>query len=215
MATEPKPRKYDSSNRCQICRHPQRSQIELMHIGGVGMDQIAARFGVERNAVWRHNKNHITEAQKAAILVGPAKLGDLIEVAAEEHGSALDHYRIMRSILMAQLTKQAEKGDLYGIALAADRLTHVLRDMSKLGGEISTFANSTVINVTQNNMILNSAPFADLQAGLLEVCAAHPEARSDIVRLFKRLDDKYSQQKALEAPPMREIIEGAHAHHAA
>lgn len=201
----PKPkRKYTIRARCQICQHAERATIELMHLADVPLDRIAARFGVHRDSIWRHAQNHMSEEQRNALLIGPARLGSLIETAAEESGNVLQHYQLIRSILFRQLTQLAEKNDASGVSLVASRLIHVLRDVGKLTGEIREFATSTVINVTQNAVILNSPPFSDLQTGLLEVCSRHPEARADILGLLRGLDEKYSQ-KPQPASPMREI----------
>jgi hypothetical protein len=63
--------------------------------------------------------------------------------------------------------------------------------------------------VQNNYAILNSQPFAELQSGLVEICAAHPEARADILALFRRLDEKYSS-----APMPPRMIEARGAAHA-
>lgn len=209
----PTKRQYNMRNRCQICRHPDRARIELLHAAGVSLDRIAAKFGVHRDAIWRHAEAHMTEEQRASLILGPAKLGDLIEATAEEAGAVLEHYSIVRSVLFNQLMKVAKNDDADGVAKISARITHVLRDIAKITGELTTFTNSTVINVQNNTTILNSAPFTDLQAGLLRVCAAHPDARADIVALFHELDTKYSQSpKAIAATPMREIeAKAAHA----
>lgn len=208
----PGKRKYTMRNRCQVCRHPERARIELLHCAGVSLDRIATKFGVHRDAIWRHAENHMTEEQRASLILGPAKLGDLIEATAEEAGAVLEHYSIVRSVLFNQLMKVAKADDADGVAKISARITNVLRDIAKITGELTTFTNSTVINVQNNTTILNSAPFTDLQTGLLRVCAAHPDARADIVALFHELDTKYSQApKALAAPPMREIEAEAHA----
>ena len=56
--------------------------------------------------------------------------------------------------------------------------------IGKITGQITNFAGTT-ININNTNVaVLTSAPFADLQAGLLRVCAAHPEVRGDIIDLF-------------------------------
>jgi hypothetical protein len=52
---------------------------------------------------------------------------------------------------------------------------------------------------------MNSQPFVELQAGLLEVCQKHPDARGDIVDLFRRLDAKHAapdNMKLIEAEPI-------------
>src|ERR1019366_8107825 len=166
------------------------------------LDRIAARFDVKRDSIWRHAQNHMSDDQRNALLIGPAKLGSLLETAAEESSNVFQHYQLIRSILFRQLTLLAEKNDASGVSLVSSRLIHVLRDIGKLTGEIRDFTTSTIVNVTQNAVILSSPPFNDLQAVLLEVCARHPAARPDILALLRRLDGKYAPPKALAASPM-------------
>lgn len=92
-------------------------------------------------------------------------------------------------------------------------LLDTLKALGKVTGEINTLASSTIINVQANTTILNSAPFADLQSGLLRVCAAHPEARADVVALFRQLDEKYAPApaKLIEARPAHDVREAVNA----
>jgi hypothetical protein len=80
--------------------------------------------------------------------------------------------------------------------------------MGKITGEISGLASASfTINNNNSVHILNSQPFIDLQAGLLEVCQRHPEARGEIVDLFRRLDAKHAA--ASSAPDNMKLIESA------
>lgn len=45
------------SNRCRVCQHPQRPEIEASLRSGVSVRQVAARFGVSRSAIDRHTNN--------------------------------------------------------------------------------------------------------------------------------------------------------------
>lgn len=119
----PARRKYTMRNRCQICRHPERARIELLHAGGVSLDRIAAKFGVHRDAIWRHAENHMSEEQRASLILGRAKLGDLIEATAQEAGAVLEHYSIVRSILFSQLLKGAKNDDADGAAKISTQQT--------------------------------------------------------------------------------------------
>jgi hypothetical protein len=193
---------------CQVCRHPERVRIEALHCAGVSLDKISARFDVSRDAIWRHVQKHMSDAQRATYLVGPGRIAELQLPAAEENGSILDYLAILRSTLVAQLDRFAKANDAGGVAQISGPLLQTLKALGRVTGEINTLASNTIVNVTNNAVILNSAPVADIQAGLLEVCARHPDARADIVELFRRLDEKYAQ-KALAAPPMREVSEVA------
>jgi len=163
----------------------------------VSLDRLAEQFDVHRDAVWRHMERHVSDERKASYLIGPAKIAQLAEIAAEESKSVLDWYSVLRSALFNQFDKLAEKGDHANMTALAARIIDVLREIAKVTGQVSTFANSTIINVQNNVAVLNSAPFAELQAGLLRVCAAHPEARADIVALFRELDAKFAASPAV------------------
>jgi hypothetical protein len=194
-----KPRRLSPLNRCAVCKHPDRPRIEALHCAGVSLDKLSEQFGVHRDAIWRHNARHVTDERKVGYLIGAGKLARMAEHAAEESQSVIEYYAILRSALFFQLDRLAAKDDHAGVAMIANQLTGVLKEIARVTGQVTSIANSTVINVQNNVHILNSAPFADLQAGLLQVCAAHPGARADIVALFKRLDERYA------APPPKLI----------
>jgi hypothetical protein len=192
-------RKQSPANRCAVCRHADRPRIEALRCAGVSFDRLSEQFDLHRDAIWRHLERHVSDESKINYLIGAGKMARLAEIAAEENQSVVDYFSILRSALLFQLDRLAAKNDHVGVATISAQLTSVLDKIARITGQISTIASSTIINVTHNTAILNSPPFADLQAGLLQVCAAHPEARADIVTLFKRLDDKYA------APPVKMI----------
>jgi cytochrome c551/c552 len=57
-----------SKKRCIVCGHVDRARIEAAKIAGAGLDTIAAKFKVSRDAVWRHCKAHISEDMRAEYL---------------------------------------------------------------------------------------------------------------------------------------------------
>lgn len=177
---------------CTVCRHPERQRIEALHTAGVSLDRLAEKFSVHRDAIWRHCREHISEQTRVGYLIGPARIAELGEIAAEESESILDYLVILRSAIFGMLDQRAIAGDHVAVATLSGRATDVLREIGRLTGQISALTSSTIINVTHNTAILNSAPFAELQSGLLEVCARHPEARQDIVALFRQLDAKHA-----------------------
>ena len=205
-------RTISPARRCAVCRHPERQRIEALRLAGVSLDKLAEQFGLKRDAIHRHEHRHMTDEQKASYLIGAGKIARLAEVAAEESESVIDYYAILRSTLFFQLDKLAAKGDHAGVCAVSDRALDVLKEIARVTGQVSQIAAATQINIQNNVQVINSAPFADLQSGLLEVCARHPEARADIVALFRRLDEKYTAapvpMKAISAAP----INGASAH---
>jgi hypothetical protein len=193
--------------RCQVCKHPERIRIEALHIGGVTLDALEAEFGLQRDAIHRHCKNHVSRIAKVNYLAGPVQIATLAQAAAREGKSILEYLSIIRSILMAQLVKQAEKGNSLTAGRVSGYLTTVLQTLGKITGEISGLASATLTINNNSVHVLNSQPFVELQAGLLEVCQKHPDARADIVDLFRRLDAKHSGQnypdmKLIDAGPI-------------
>ena len=204
-----KKRKLSPATRCAVCKHPERPRIEALHCAGASLDKLSEKFGLHRDSIWRHMLRHVSDDRKAGYLIGAGKIAKLAEVAAEESESLIDYYSILRSALFYQLDRLAAKDDHAGVVAIAARLTDVLKEIGRVTGQVSTIASSTIINVQNNYAILNSQPFAELQSGLVEICAAHPEARADILALFRRLDEKYSS-----APMPPRMIEARGAAHA-
>lgn len=205
-------RTISPARRCAVCRHAERTRIETLRCAGVSLDKLAAQFDVKRDAIHRHMAKHVSDEAKAGYLIGAGKIQQLAEVAAESSESVLDYYAILRNAIFFYLDKAATAGDHDKVMSASARAIDVLKELGRVTGQVSQIAAATTINVQNNYQVINSAPFADLQSGLLEVCARHPEARSDIVALFRRLDEKY----AVVPVPMKTIgptsINGAPAH---
>ena len=182
-------------------RHPEKTRIEALRVSGVGIDKLAEQFGVSRDAIWRHCHSHMTEEAKASYLLGAAQITNLAEQATREGRTVLDYLVIVRSILMNQLAREAELNRSYAVERVAGRLIEVLKEIGGHTGEVTKLAG-TVINIQNNTQILNSPPFIALQQGLLEVCAKHPEARADIIALFRDLDERHA-----EPAPAAKLIE--------
>jgi hypothetical protein len=187
--------------RCQVCAHPERHRIECVKVAGRGLDDVAKEFNIHRDALWRHMQRHVSVETKISYLAGPAKLSELANLAALESKSLLEYLGIVRSIVFGQLDRSAQRDKPYEVERLSGRAVEVLQAIGRITGELSSFTSQN-INITNNSVaILNSAPFMDLQAGLLQICGRHPGARSDIVALFRQLDEKH-------AAPAARMIEG-------
>jgi hypothetical protein len=93
--------------KCRVCCHPERIRIEALHVGAVSLDALEAEFGIQRDAIHRHCKNHVSRLAKVNYLAGPVQIATLAQAAAREGKSVLEYLPIIRSILMNQLVKQA------------------------------------------------------------------------------------------------------------
>lgn len=173
--------------RCTVCGHDERWRIELLHAGGASFESLATKFGVSKHALRRHWIAHVRPEAKANYLVGPAQLADLAAKAADEGASVLDHFRVVRTMLMGQLAATSEAGDARGSAIVAGQLVSVLEKIGRVTGEIATIAQGT-INIQNNVAIVNSPEFARAQAAILRALAPHAAARAAVVEALRELD---------------------------
>jgi hypothetical protein len=193
--------KADPSRRCSVCRHVEKQRILSMHVAGFSLDRLAEKFGLSRDSLHRHLKNHVTAEERACFLVGKERIGEIAELAISESASLVSYLSILRSTLFNQLVRLAALNDHKGVATITAQALNVLCELGKITGEISSLVGGTTINISNHTTILSSAPFIDLQSGLLRICEMHPSARGDIVNLFRDLDSKYLANPA-------KVIEG-------
>jgi hypothetical protein len=175
--------------RCQVCRHEQKWRIELLRSAGASLDSLAAKFGVDRDAIWRHWRGHVTDEAKASYLCGPVDMEKLAEKAALEGDSVIDYLRMCRATLVAQMAAMNDAGDARGAAYVAAQLTKTLEAMARITGELGDLARSTVFNVTNNVAVLSEHPaFARMQATMLRALGPFPDARAAVVDALRHLD---------------------------
>jgi hypothetical protein len=179
-----KPRKQ---HRCQVCRHQDRWRLELLRAGGASFDALATKFGVDRDAIWRHWNKHVTAEAKASYLIGPADMATLAEKAASEGDSVLDYLKMVRVTLVGQLAACNEAGDARTAGYVSGQLVKCLEAIARVTGEIGSLASSVTINNT-NVAVVNHPQFASVQATLLRALAPFPDARNAVVLALRDLD---------------------------
>jgi hypothetical protein len=192
-----------TSKRCQVCRHDERWRIELLRAGGASLEALGTKFGLHKDAIFRHWRDHVTDQAKAGYLCGPAELATLGERAAIEGDSVLDYLRLCRTVLTGQLAAMTEAGDGRGAAYVAGQLTRTLEAIARVTGEIGELARSTTYNITNNVAVLTENPaFLRVQASLLRALADYPDARAAVVVALRDLDTGNAQ-----APSAAKVIE--------
>jgi hypothetical protein len=208
-STKRTPRKRTSLRKgavCSICRHPDRVLIEQTRIAGGSLDNIARKFAVHRDAVWRHCTRHIPEDLRAQYLADvPVK--ELAQRASAEGLSVLDYLAIVRGVLLQQFQLAASVNDKNGTAVLAGRLTEVLRVIAGITGEL--MRTPGVMNVSNTVNFVNSPIFLDLQTMLVKRLAGHPDALSAVIEGLRELEARSAPRPM--AAPMIEHQGGAHA----
>jgi hypothetical protein len=90
----------------------------MIRLAGAGLDNIAEQFGISRDSIWRHMKDHVTEDDKAAYLAD-IPLQEMLARAADEGVSLLDFFKIVRGTLMKQFQLAASVNDRRAVAALA------------------------------------------------------------------------------------------------
>lgn len=166
---------------CTICGHPERARIEATRIAGASLDNIAAKYTIGRDALWRHMARHVPEDVRAQYLAD-VPIKELAARASAEGVSLLDYFAIVRGVLLQQFQLAASVKDKNGTAVLAGRLTEVLREIGRITGEL--MRSPAVQNVTTTINFVNSPIFVDLQGQGRALGKRH-----DGFRLMKHLLD--------------------------
>jgi hypothetical protein len=181
---------------CNVCTHPDRALIEKARIAGAGQESLASRYGVSKDSIYRHMRNHMTDAARAAY-TSEAGLRALADQAAADGISTLDRYRIANGFLMNQLQQAAQANDGSKVAAVSRAMFEGLRDVSKLTGEVLEHVGN--VSLVQNNFY-QSPDYLALQAMLVQALAPYPEAMRAVLAGLDNLES--------EAPGAPKLIEG-------
>lgn len=193
----PKKSTRNGSPACTICKHMERSRIEHLMAAGASKRSIAERFNVSSDAAFRHFRNHVSPAMKAASIAKALRPGvELEQLVEEESGALFQHLQNIRGKLYHAFDASVEAGDRTASALLAGRLMENLRFLSELTGRLQKYATPT--HVTNVN-IQTSPQFLNMQARLIQALAPFPEARRAVIQAFRAIDENTPPPPMIEA----------------
>src|SRR6266571_8013538 len=96
---------------CTVCSHDARPQIDLAIATGLSKRQIAQRDGLAADAVWRHERNHLSPEIKAALALRLIRReGDTRAVLLEEGAGAVEALRAIRAPLFGRFLAAVDVG---------------------------------------------------------------------------------------------------------
>lgn len=191
---------------CRVCSHPLRHEIEAARVAGCSLDAIAAKFGVHRDSVWRHQTNYVSAAQKASYLAD-VDIADVAAKAAKIGGSVIDGLALIRATVLQQMLLAAQCGDGHRTAVLAGRATEVSLAIGKFSGELSELRSLTVNN---NVNFVNSPAFTRLERMLLDRLKRHPAALAEVLEGLAELEGEEGGSERRQ-PPMI-TVEAANSH---
>jgi hypothetical protein len=174
---------------CKVCEHKDGARIELELAAGRSHRSVGAEFGLSKDCLVRHWRNHVSGARKAELVAGPVAIAKLAKRAAEEDRSLLDYMSILRSELLHLFLYAKEKGLTFDAASIAQRLLNVLEAIGRLNGQLRQAG--IVINNSVNaapTIVLNDPSVIKMQSTIIRALASFPEARAAVVAALRELD---------------------------
>ena len=190
--------------RCTICNHPARPQIDLAIATGLSKRAVAQRFGVSRDAVWRHSQTHLTAEMRAALVTKLLQReGDMRRILLEEGTGVVEALKAIRGPLFGLFLVAIDTGDSKAAAALAAPLHESLALAAKLTGELVPHAGVSVAN------IVLSADYMRLRGELMRALEPYPEARAEVAAVFRRAGSLAAAEMGAAAP---KIVEAQPAH---
>lgn len=196
-------RRRAAPRRSTIIGHPDQARIERDLALGRPLQRIARKYGISKDAAWRHKK-HLPPQLKAALAahaLAPAQ--DLEKIKTEESEGLLANLAAQRSrLLLAQ--DAAMECEQFGLVSQLSGQIH--RNIELIGKYLGEFAAHSV-HTTISLMI--TPEYLELRAALLRALAPHVEARRAVAAVLHGLESQAAQrgpQRLIEAVP-----EGANA----
>jgi hypothetical protein len=177
--------------------HEQRGRIDFLLVtadgsNGTGRRALARKFGVDAQAIYRHNKNCISQEYRVAVLAGPFRSeDDLRQLAAEEGQSVLVNYRAVFNGHRSRWLYALEVGDDDAMVKHGRAMSEMLWKIAQISREIAPNGPTTAI---QN--IFMTRDYYDFERRALKVLRRHPEALQDWLMEFRN-----DTTRMIEAPP--------------
>src|SRR6476660_4234804 len=103
--------KQRANGRCSVCRHRERAGIDLALARGVSVRALTSRYKLVRDALYRHQSNHLPPQLRASLIAGPDLDIDLDKLRETESQSLLANLVNLRGRLFSSLDVAEENGD--------------------------------------------------------------------------------------------------------
>lgn len=174
--------------RCTICNHPLRVEIDKALVAGATYREIAQRFGVSRDALYRHRKNgHIAEQIAKVARKKEIKQAKEVQAAtlAQEAQEAADAQTILDEVSRLKdraltILDRAETEGTREACMALREVRGIIELLAKVRGELR--GDGPTINIIQNPQ------FVEFKSVVLEVMC--DECRERLTRELHRIVGK-------------------------
>lgn len=160
-------------NRCKVCSHPRRREIELALSSGQSYRDVARQHGLTKDSLHRHVRGGHTGA-----LLAEAR-EKRVQERVREAVDILDELLQLRARAMQMLTHAEEERDARAWAAVSREVRECLELQAELLGQLRRGA--------QVGVLVASPAWQRLAAAIVEALAPYPEARSAVVRVLSEV----------------------------
>jgi hypothetical protein len=169
--------------KCTVCAHERRHQIDIGLVHQVAARVLAERFGLSKDAIHRHAANHLTPAQRAAILAAqkPSAI-DLDALRTSESEGLLAGLVGQRARLLVKADTAMEWGDVKGSVAAENAIASNYTLVAKLLGQLTQ-----TIDVRHTNLLV-SPDYLRLRQVLVDTLRAFPLAARAVGAALHQLE---------------------------
>ncbi len=209
---------------CKVCTHPKKDDIERALARGESTRNVADVYGLAKDTVARHSKNHIDwrarheevrqEVRHNLLIVRQEARADALNAVRHPIASPAPNPDIQTDALFAELsdtlntirtirrTSMDEKTQL----MAGRETAHVIELMAKLTGELQAGA------ITQNILVVPGGP--ELIRTVDEALRPYPAARLAVAEAMRKdITSQYTSQSESEPEQLSipaEVIADGH-----
>jgi hypothetical protein len=170
------------------CRHPERGRIDfLLATGGASLMALGVKFGLSKDSLHRHKRDHISAEYTAAVRLGP--LQDLEELRAlcAKHGTGIiDAMQAINAGVTSRWLVALESGSDDMLVSLTGQIRKNLELMAKLTQELMPQSTSTT-TIVNNSISLYEAPqYVETIAAVSLALRPYPEARKAVVAALRQ-----------------------------
>jgi hypothetical protein len=189
--------------RSTIVGHPDQARIERDLALGRPLQRIARKYGISKDAAWRHKKNLPPQLKTALAGHALAPGQDLDKIRVDESEGLLANLAAQRARLLIgqDVALEAEQ-----FGLVAQLASGIHRNLELVGKYLGEFAQHSVHTTVS---ILVSPEYLTLRTALLQALAPHVEAKRAVAAVLHGIEAGAAQR------PPQGLIElnpgGAHA----
>ena len=187
-----------------VCDSEHRARLELALSKHVSYEKLSRKFGLSKDAIGRHRRNHMPPALLASLQAyGKPTAVDLDKLKETESEGLLQHIASQRGRLWSGIEVCEEMEDWNASARFHGQLTANLNLTAKILGEIETGNRLTI------NQLVVSSEYLTLRSALVRALSPYPEARRAVSEVLRQLEGEQPHITGIPANAEPRPIESA------